>query len=401
MTQTNLPALVATQLPTMANSLSTAVADSQRSVERCTEVGNALLAQIKVCGMSDDLDAQCSGYINKTKKTVKVMVERRSPATKFFDEIRKQFTAMEAQIDPSKSGSVPNQIQQYRDAYAAKKLKEAEAKRQEQLRAQQLQQAISDYRDAVEDRLRNVGNSMIEDALTALETRYNALTLEGVEAFENMLRGLSVELTATIDATTVPARFPIGAKVDRPAIIKEVEAKVMPSIREQYRSELTDYRDSLLASLPATRQELSRIAKLNAEEAAKAQAAREAAQKEAAERAEAERIAKEKKEMAAREMAKMADQANNLFALSAEQHSGTPEMPKASVKKRISLCNQDGILEVLQLWWQHEGKHLPLADLEKTFRKQITFAEKLANDKLDPITIQSENVEYVNEIKAK
>ena len=40
-------------------------------------------------------------------------------------------------------------------------------------------------------------------------------------------------------------------------------------------------------------------------------------------------------------------------------------------------------------------------ELVKMFSKQFTFVNKLANDKAQPQFIKSENVQYVDDIKAK
>ena len=100
--------------------------DNTTSSERCNEYGQKLLAQIKANGMNDELDMQCANYINKARNTVKKMNTNRSAITKIFDQIRSEFTGMENSVDPNKTGSIPYQIQQERNAYAARKREEEE-----------------------------------------------------------------------------------------------------------------------------------------------------------------------------------------------------------------------------------------------------------------------------------
>ena len=45
---------------------------------RCADAGRQLLEEIERDGMSDELDKRLGAYIEKTRKTVKVMNERRS-----------------------------------------------------------------------------------------------------------------------------------------------------------------------------------------------------------------------------------------------------------------------------------------------------------------------------------
>ncbi|MBO7234355.1 MAG: hypothetical protein J6V13_05165, partial [Paludibacteraceae bacterium] len=96
--------------------------DNKLSREKCIEAGQAILEAIQAQGgMTDELDQQAAQYIEKARKTVKKMNERRSPVTKLFDDIRKEFTVMENAIDPTKADTIPYKLQQFRNQYAAKK----------------------------------------------------------------------------------------------------------------------------------------------------------------------------------------------------------------------------------------------------------------------------------------
>ena len=76
--------------------------------------------------MTDELDKTAATYLERTRRTVKAMTELRSPVTKLFDQVRKEFTTLENDIDPTKAGTVPYQLQQLRNMYAAKKRAEEE-----------------------------------------------------------------------------------------------------------------------------------------------------------------------------------------------------------------------------------------------------------------------------------
>lgn len=81
------------------------------SLTRCSEAGRTLLDQIKLNGMSDELDRACAVYLDKARRTLKAMNERRAPVTKLFDQIRTAFTSMEATVDAAKPDSLPHIIQ--------------------------------------------------------------------------------------------------------------------------------------------------------------------------------------------------------------------------------------------------------------------------------------------------
>ena len=55
----------------------------------------------------------------------------------------------------------------------------------------------------------------------------------------------------------------------------------------------------------------------------------------------------------------------------------------------------------MSFWWSKEGQYLPVDELAKIFKKQITYCEKAANDKSHPELITSSSVSYEEEIKAK
>lgn len=77
--------------------------DNKLSCERCISAGQSILNTITTNGgMTDELDKEAALFIEKARKTVKKMNEKRSPVTKLFDDIRREFTVIENAIDPTK-----------------------------------------------------------------------------------------------------------------------------------------------------------------------------------------------------------------------------------------------------------------------------------------------------------
>ena len=75
--------------------------DNKLSCERCISAGQSILNTITTNGgMTDELDKEAALFIEKARKTVKKMNEKRSPVTKLFDDIRREFTVIENAIDP-------------------------------------------------------------------------------------------------------------------------------------------------------------------------------------------------------------------------------------------------------------------------------------------------------------
>lgn len=374
------------------------------SCQKCNDFGKRLLDQIKQQGMNDALDQQCATYIVKARKTVSKMNTSRSAITKLFDQIRSEFTGMENAIDPTKSGSIPYQIQQERNQYAARKRAEEERRRREEMLRQQREAALNRYKQDVEEDYKRSFNTYSANSVNALTELNTNVTLDNYEEQCRAIKLFSVTLPQDWGAKT-PSNVRIPAELadmtDRLRDIrKAIIDKLMPQFSEQYQFEVGDYRDTITDALPSKKAELERMAKANEEE--KKRMAAELKAKEAAEadRIEAERKRKEEEDAAKKKMQAEASELGNLFG---QQATVTPAgyQPKTSVKKRMVFHDAEGIIAAVSMWWAKEGQALSVEELAKMFKKQITYCEKLANDKTHPEFINSTSVTYEDEVKAK
>ena len=116
-------------------------------------------------------------------------------------------------------------------------------------------------------------------------------------------------------------------------------------------------------------------------------------------RREKERLERESKEKAAAELNAQKQEMNDLFGAAEVQVA--QYQPKTQVKKRISVLNPEGFMQIVGMWWAQYGSTLTVEELEKIFSKQLTYCNKVANDKQNPVLIQSEHIEYVDDVKAK
>ena len=363
--------------------------DNTTSSKRCSEYGQKLLAQIKANGMNDELDMQCANYINKARNTVKKMNTNRSAITKIFDQIRSEFTGMENSVDPNKTGSIPYQIQQERNAYAARKREEEERRRREEIIRQQREQALSRYKQDVEDDFKRQFNVYTTNATNELTKLNSGLALENYEAQCKTIREYPVTLPAgygnKMNSTVlIPAEI-ADMRDQLPGIRSSILSKLMQQFREQFQFEVAEYRDSIIDMLPSKKAELERMQKANEEEKA---------------RMAAELKAREEEEAAKKKMQAEASEIGNLFGQQAVV-SPAGYQPKTSVKKRIHFHDAQGVLAAVSMWWSKEGQFMSVEDLAKIFKKQITFCEKVANDKDHPEFISSTSVSYDEEVKAK
>lgn len=372
--------------------------DNIISCQRCMEAGETLLKAIQDNGMTDELDQQAAAFIEKSRKTVKKMNERRSPVTKLFDEIRTRFTSIENAIDPGKADTIPYKLQQLRNQYAAKKREEEERRRREELARQQAEAARAKLKIDVEEDFKGQFQSLLNEKVNNLTELDNEVTLETYDKAYEQIKTCSTELPPewlyNLHSTV---RRPLNVSVDEMRRIElDVKEALGKQFKEQYAAEIQDNKDYILDRMPSKKANLERIAKANAAEAARMKAEMEERQRKEAEAQEAERKRKEEEERKKSEAARQQLEMGSLFN---EQAAVQGYQPKMKVSKKIELLNPEGILPIIGMWWRLEGCNLSVEELSKMFKKQITFCEKVANK--DGEFIQDESVEYIDDVKAK
>ena len=372
--------------------------DNKLSREKCIQAGQAILDAIKAQGMTDELDQQAAQFIEKARKTVKKMNERRSPVTKLFDDIRKEFTAMENAIDPLKSDTIPYQLQQFRNQFAAKKRAEEEERRRREYERQQAEQARARMKQDIEEDFKAQFQQLVNKVCNDLSAIDSAVTLANYEASFKQIKEFSSALPADfLYNLHTFIRIPTGVSVEELRKVEiETKERLGKQFSEQYDFEVDSTKQYIIDRLPSKKANLERMAQANEEEAARIKAEMEARQRKEAEEQEAERRRKEEEEKQKAEMARQQSEMESLFGQQAVVSSGY--QPKVKVAQKINLLNPEGIMAVLSMWWMNEGRTLSVEELSKMFKKQITFCEKLAKE---GTFIADESVEYVEDVKAK
>lgn len=372
--------------------------DNKLSREKCIQAGQAILDAIKAQGMTDELDQQAAQFIEKARKTVKKMNERRSPVTKLFDDIRKEFTAMENAIDPLKADTIPYQLQQLRNQFAAKKRAEEEERRRREYERQQAEQARARMKQDIEEDFKAQFQQLVNKVCNDLSAIDSAVTLANYEASFKQIKEFSSALPADfLYNLHTFIRIPTGVSVEELRKVEiETKERLGKQFTEQYDFEVDSTKQYIIDRLPSKKANLERMAQANEEEAARIKAEMEARQRKEAEEQEAERRRKEEEEKQKAEMARQQSEMESLFGQQAVVSSGY--QPKVKVAQKINLLNPEGIMAVLSMWWMNEGRTLSVEELSKMFKKQITFCEKLAKE---GTFIADESVEYVEDVKAK
>ena len=396
--ETQIAIIKQENLQTIVSAAPQAYTDNKLSSDNCNRAGQSILDAILAQGMTDELDQQASQYIEKVRRTLKKMNERRTPVTQLFDTIRKEFTAMENGIDPTKAGTIPYQLQQQRNQYAAKKRAEEEERLRKEYERQQAEQARARLKQEIEEDYKAQLQQLINKACNALAAIDNAVTLDNYEESYKQIKDYSTELPADyLNNLATFVRIPAGVSVEELRKVEiETKERLAKQFENQYDFEVDSTKQYIIDRLPSKKANLERMAQASAEESARIKAEMEARQRKEAEDQEAERRRKEEEEKQQAELARQQTELQSLFGQQAIVSSGY--QPKIKVAQKINLLNPEGIMPIISMWWAKEGCRLSVDELAKMFKKQITFCEKLAKE---GTFIEDENVEYVEDVKAK
>lgn len=377
-----------------------AIAKNQNSSQSCIDYGNRLLA-IAEQGMNDDVDKSLENYIDKTRKTVALMNDRRKPVTQLFDRIRSGFTQLETAIDPKVAGTPANKAQKLRDQYARKKYEEEERRRREAERIAQVERDKASYLEACEKEIYGFFNQRTNQAINRLISLNSSLTYSNFDEVSAQIDSFDCKFPVKdISGYTFGVMLPSSLSMEE---VKAIQKKALDkgfALSEQYEFDVQSQKDSIMQLLPSKYNELQAIErqkKVDAQVAAVREAEMKRKEKEEQERKEKERKAEEERKQQEEELKKSQESVESLFATTASTVS-VPQK-KVKVKKMVRVKNPKGYADLFNYWWIGEGQYLTKEELEKVFKKQISFAEKAANQNND--FIKSENLEYVDEIKAK
>ena len=370
------------------------------SHDKCLEFGNALLKKIEENGgLNDELDAQVADYLVRVGTTLKKINDTRTPVTRLFDDIKKVFTALENDIDKTKTGTLPFRLQALRNAFAKQKFEAAERLRKEEEERQRIIAVKNNYIQSVKDDYRRLVSEAINSSCKTLMELDNNVTLENYQRtyadIDDFQTELPLEWYKNLKHTISIPNIPIS--IDE---LKQIEINVKNELHkefsEQYLYEIESTKVYVLERLPSKKMNLEKIAKSSPEEAVLIKEAMETNNVKEAAKMEDERKARELEQQQKAEAAQQMNEINSLFAMA----EAAQPVAKTSVKvsKKIKIVNANGIVPIINMWFTREGVNLELEELCKIFKKQITFCEKLAKE---DVFIEDKNIIYVDDVKAK
>ena len=372
------------------------------SVKKCNEAGQALLDTIEGEGMNETIDQATADYLKKVSVTLKNMDERRKPITQIFDRIRSFFTSQEKQIDPKDPSTIPGKLVIKRNEYAKFKYEEEQKRTREAEQRARIETEKANYQQMIENSLLSYFNQYLSSKVSELQGIFSNLTYEN---FDREVIGITVFQTdypkSHFDKFSADSATYYISQETKKEIRRNVLEGKYEQYAQQYKAKIVSVKQDLTDRVPSKRKELAELEQLrlaNAEEAAKAEELRKQREKEAA----AKRMEELKKEEeAVKQEAALKAQQSSIGSLFMEAAASiAPPPTNAKVKEKIVVLHQQGYLEIFQMWWINEGQTLPVEELEKIFKKMITYCEKQANSK-DQKHIESKFIRYEADVKAK
>ncbi len=372
----------------------------QKAVAACT-----ILLEKANAGMSDELDAKINQALIKLKDRYAEISERRKPLTQMFDQIRKQFTELEAQIDPTKADSIYGRLQMKRNAYATWKIEQQRKAEQDRERKLKAEQEKITLKAEAEIQLRNGFNNDMMSAISMLQDMFNSSTLENIVEHTSKIHSWNEVYTiAEFNGIPISLRSIYSDQKEIELIIVNARTGKFDQWAAEYKTEIRSIKIDMIDKLPGKKKELEAIAeqKRQADLAAKQLAeAKNAADKKAAEEAqakakaeqerleqeqrdrelkekqdreEAERLAKLKAEQDA-EAQKNIEQTELMFQNTMEAAAENTEV-KVAESWSIEVNNPAGWMEIFRFWMNKEGMKMDNAAIEKKTMKQMkSFAE--------------------------
>ncbi|OJV17932.1 MAG: hypothetical protein BGO30_08290 [Bacteroidetes bacterium 41-46] len=368
------------------------------SRDNACKAGEELIIASKNVGMSPDLDNKMSSFIEKAKKTLKAINEKRRPFTQMMDELKKRFTECENDIKTK-----VDEVQKVRDSYAAELMK----KRQEEERRLAIAAAKEKERisivQKIKDEVAQAFYNYVVDKKNGALNYFNSITLEDFEAKSRNLEGSSLSFTpAQLSSLSINVK---GENLDQEEV-NEIAKSILTNdalhihYANEYRSVMSVFKKDLVDKLPSKKQQLEELKAAADNEAERERILAEEKKRQAE---EAEKISEEAKVSVDSAKAQTAAEAaeseastslNSLFAT-----AGTP-VPAVKESVQIVVKSKAAYALLFQYWFERKGKDMDEESIENMTLKRIkTFCENYIKETGE--IIESSLIEIKEVYKAK
>jgi len=392
-----LPAINVPELVNIVNEAPAILEKNTLSRDNAVSYGQKLIAQAESHGMTGDLDQLMSGYLEKLRTTYKTISERRKPFTQIVDEVKKRFTALEADIAPTGKENIFAEVQAWRNQFATAKIEEQKRREREAQAKLAYEKELVNITQKIECSIAEHFSTILSRSKRFLINTFEKMTLDSVENTRNLIACFGSRLDET-----AYKEFPaMGSLIIGKEKISEITSTILDKHYAEYNLEFANQvnvlKRELIDKIESKVAELEEIQKASAEEAQRLKDEAEARRKAAEERAARE--AAESAQRAADEAAARAAAASLQATIDAQANI-TNDSPKAKEAYEIIIKNPVAYALIFQFWFEKEGREWPTDKIEKmTIGRMKTFCESwaLKNDE----KISSNLIQYKEIYKAK
>lgn len=373
------------------------LAANEIKVNQIRGAGKSIINKIQANGgqLTPELDQLCNDYIAKVNTRLKEMNDARSPITQMLTAAQKMFTGLEAQLDIKKPDTEIAIIQGFRNDYARQVAEAEKKKRDEAEKAAKKSQEEIQLKAAVEQRLNEYYNKYLLELKQSLQQRFNEMTLDDFDSKVEKLKNYTpaypykhfseFQSNAGLYAT-------YHTKDELNLIVLNITSNKFEGFAENFKTELSELRDMLIARIPSKQKEL--IALKEADEEEKVRLAEQKRLREEEEQKKLQAEAEEKKRGAEQAIAAnaAAEEMNTLFEKEAAIAVSAPA-PETREGYEIEVLNAVGYMQIFQYWFENNGKNIDMKKIGNTKLSQMkAFCEKEALKK--HVFIESQYLKY-------
>lgn len=432
---------------------------NQERTRKALQVGQSILSQWQEAFQIGDeeerlqvlqvVDERSNKFLVNCNNALKEQKELRASITQMMDNFKKMFTSAENDIDKTKAGSVPEQVQKNRDKYAHITHQIAERKRIEAEREAAKKQELINLKSKIEVSISNQFNDYLLKVKQRFVDNFNALKLDTFADDAHAIRIYEPNYSEAAFQKLQPENIYLVnvTKEEYAGIVSEIKSNLFDGFKKDYTSQLTELKNDIVDKLKSKFDELTEERRIEVE------AMEERKRQEEAERKRQEEIARaneaERKRLEAEAAEAKAKEAERLKELEAERKRQEDEKKKreeeerkrmeaeaaearakaeqeAEIKKQgeqtmlmfeqeaamaevktadarqgyeISVKHPAGYVQIFQYWFENAGKNLAIDKIGNTKLDQMkAFCEKQAH-KTDE-KIESKFIEYKPTFKA-
>lgn len=241
------------------------------SVSKALAYGNQLLIEIENLKKLENgipnfearkvLDVKLNDYLLKIDKTGKVIKERRTPKTGFFDDLKKMFTSLESKIDPKSTGTLPNLIVNTRNQYATDYAKEIQRKAQELEKHRNRESEKIRVKSEIELQLKKHFLQFVDQEQTEYTKKFEGLKLVAFDFGAEHLKNYTPEYSIMHFESFKPVVNVFHINSDEiQSIMAEVKPVKFKEFVEEFRETMLGIKEIVVERLESKRTELQEIA---------------------------------------------------------------------------------------------------------------------------------------------